>query len=179
LDTLATKIHSEFRKSVLFEFANRTSSIGDVNYGKKKQTKPSVQYSKEDIYKVSQRIIVEVIQKYLPNRTIQSSTEVETQFDASNDGLNQIIQRRESNVSIQPKVPQVTVTVEKPITDVEEAPLKREIMKEVPTELPVPKFSKPKSVSKRSGFFGRGKAVSKPTNNNNVGGGFNQMGGRS
>ena len=93
--------------------------------------------------------------------------------------MNQIIQRRESNVSIQPKVPQVTVTVEKPIADVEEAPLKREIMKEVPTELPVPKFSKPKSVSKLSGFFGRGKAVSKPTNNNNVVGGFNQIGGRS
>lgn len=179
LDSLVTKIYNEFRKAVLFEFANRNSSIRDTNYGKKKQTKPSLQYSKEDIYKVSQRIIVEVIQKYLPNRTIQSSTEVETQFDASNDGLNQIIQRRESNVSIQPKVPQVTVTVEKPAAVVKEAPLKREIMKEVPNELPVPKFSKPKSVSKRTGLFGRGVGVSKPTNTNNFGSGFNQMGGRS
>ena len=146
LDTLATKIHNEFRKSVLFEFANRNSSIGDVNYGKKKQIKPSLQYSKEDVYKVSQRIIVEVIQKYLPNRTIQTSTEIETQFDASNDGLNQVIQRRESNVAVRPKVPQVNVTVEKTQKTIQEKPLQKEIMKEVPTELPVPKFSSPNTL---------------------------------
>jgi hypothetical protein len=146
IDILVTKIYSEFRKSVLFEFANRNSSIGDVNYGKKKQTKPSLQYSKEDVYKVSQRILIEVIQKYLPTRTIQSSTEIETQFDASNDGLNQVIQRRDSDVTIRPKVPQVNVTVEKTQKVIEEKQLEKQIMKEVPSELPVPKFSKPNPI---------------------------------
>jgi len=155
MDVLVTKIHNEFRKSVLFEFANRNSSITDVNYGKKRQTKPSLQYSKEDVYKVSQRIIVEVIQKYLPKRTIQTSTQVENQFDASNDELNQIVKRRESDVTIRAKVPQVNVTIEKPIEVIEQKPLQKEIMKEVPAELPVPKFSSPnpiKSVKRLAGL---------------------------
>jgi len=155
MDVLVTKIHNEFRKSVLFEFANRNSSITDVNYGKKRQTKPSLQYSKEDVYKVSQRIIVEVIQKYLPKRTIQTSTQIENQFDASNDELNQIVKRRESDVTIRAKVPQVNVTIEKPIEVIEQKPLQKEIMKEVPAELPVPKFSSPnpiKSVKRLAGL---------------------------
>ena len=173
LDNLTTKIYNEFSKAVLYEFANRNSSITDVNFGKRKQTKPSLQYSKEDVYKVSQRIIVEVIQKYLPNRTIQTSTEIETQFDASNNGLNQIIQKRESNVAVRPKVPQVNVTVEKTEKVIKEKPLQKEIMKEVPSELPVPKFSSPNTVKsqktkKNKSIFGRIKEISNKNKGNSL-----------
>jgi len=146
MDSLVTKIYNEFRKAVINEFSNRVSSITDVNYGKKKQTKPSLKYSKEDVYKISQKIIVEVIQKYLPNRTIQTSTQVEPVFDASQDTLSTVVRRRESDVTIQPKVPQVNVTKEKPPKPVEEKQLEKQIMEEVPSELPVPKFSKPNPI---------------------------------
>ena len=153
LDTLVTKIYNKFREAVFYEFSNRNSSIGDVNYGKKKPIKPSIQFSKEDVYKISQRILVEIINKYLPTRTIQTSTQIENEFDASLDKLNQIIKKRESDVVINAKVPQINVTVEKPADVIVETPLKAEIMKEVPTELPVPKFSKPnisKSIKRKS-----------------------------
>ena len=152
LDTLVTKIYNKFRDGVFNEFANRISLVGDVNYGKKKQTKPSLKYSKEDVYKVSQRILVEVIEKYLPKRVIQTSTQTETQFESSID----ITQRRESDVVINAKVPQVNVTREKKNTTIEKVNLNKEIMKEVPSELPVPKFSTPNpSKSKKKGLLGR------------------------
>ena len=158
LDNLTTKIYNEFRKAVLFEFSNRNSSISDINYGKLKQTNASLQYSAEDVYKISQKILIEIIQKYLPKRTIQTSTQIENEFDASLDKLNQIIQTRESDVIINPKRSTVNVTVEKPKKVVQEKPLKMEIMKEVPSELPVPKFSEPnriKSTKRPKGLFGR------------------------
>ena len=65
-ETMVTKIYNDFRKSVYNEFSNRVSSIGDINYGKKKPTKPSLRFSKEDVYKVSQRILIEIVDKYLP-----------------------------------------------------------------------------------------------------------------
>ena len=158
LDNLTTKIYNEFRKAVLFEFSNRNSSISDINYGKLKQTNASLQYSAEDVYKISQKILIEIIQKYLPKRTIQTSTQIENEFDASLDKLNQIIQTRESDVIINPKRSTVNVTVEKPKKVVQEKPLKMEIMKEVPSELPVPKFSEPnriKSTKRPKGLLGR------------------------
>ena len=156
LDTLVTKIYNKFRDAVLYEFANRNSSIGDINYGKKKETQPSLKYSKEDVYKVSQRILIEIVEKYLPKRTIQSSTEFENQFDASLDELTTVLKRRESDVVINAKVPQVNVTREKKNTTIEKVNLNKEIMKEVPSELPVPKFSTPNpSKSKKKGLLGR------------------------
>ena len=167
LDTLVTKIYNKFRDAVLYEFANRNSLVGDVNYGKKKETKPSLKYSKEDVYKVSQRILIQIVEQYLPKRTIQSSTQVENQFDASADELTKVLKRRESDVVINPQIPQVNVTKEKKQNVVEKVNLNKEIMKEVPSELPVPKFSTPnpvkstkksilKSGGRRRGLLGRG-----------------------
>lgn len=158
LDTLVTKIYNKFREAVFYEFSNRNSSIGDVNYGKMKSTKPSLQFSKEDVYKVSQRILVEIINKYLPKRVVQSSTQIDNQFDASLDELSQIIKKRESDVVINAKVPQINVTVEKATDVVETANLRKEIVNEVPKELPTPKFSKPnisKSIKSRGGLLRR------------------------
>lgn len=178
-DTLITKIYNTFRTAVYNEFSNRVSSINDVNFGKPKSIKPSLKFSKEDVYKISQKILVEIIQKYLPTRAIQSTTEVENEFDASLDEVGRILQRRESDVVVNAKVPNVTIKKEK-VKPIEEVKLDKEIIKEVPTELPVPKFSKPKRMSKRSNVFGRRRNVINPINNNdNFGNRDNEIGGRS
>jgi len=148
-ETLVTKIYNDFRKAVYNEFSNRESSITSVNYGKPKKTKPSLQFSKEDVYKVSQRIIVELIQLYLPKRTIQAETKVDTQFDASVDKVSTVIQSRESDVIINAKVPEVTVTKEKPEVKEEEKKLDIAIKKEVPNEFPIPDFIKPNPIKSR------------------------------
>lgn len=148
-ETLVTKIYDDFRKSVYNEFSNRESSITNINYGKPKKTKPSLQFSKEDVYKVSQRIIVELVELYLPKRTIQAETKVDTQFDASVDKVSTIIQSRESDVIINAKVPEVTITKEKPEVKEEEKKLDIAIKKEVPNEFPIPDFIKPNPIKSR------------------------------
>jgi len=153
-DSLTTKIYEQFTKSVYNEFSNRVSSITDVNYGKQKKTKPSLEFSKEDVYKISQRIIIELIDLYLPKRTIQSQTEVDLEFDASVDKINTVIQKRESDVIIQPEVPQIEVTKQKEDKPEEEKKLDIKIKDEVPKELPIPKFKKPNPTkSKKKSFF--------------------------
>jgi len=156
LDNLVTKIYNSFRTSMFNEFSNRISNIGDINYGKPKPISASLQFSKEDVYKVAQRILVESIQKYLPQRVVQQSTEVENTFEPSRDDVGRILQRRESDVVINSKQPQVNVTKKKTQNTIEEVKLQKEIMKEVPNELPIPKFSKPNlSKIRNKGFFGR------------------------
>ena len=173
-DSLTTKIYEQFTKSVYNEFSNRVSSITDVNYGKQKKTKPSLEFSKEDVYKISQRIIIELIDLYLPKRTIQSQTEVDLEFDASVDKINTVIQKRESDVIIQPEVPQIEVTKQKEDKPEEEKKLDIKIKDEVPKELPIPKFKKPNPTkSKKKSFFKRrfrsyGGGGARPPLDNNI-----------
>jgi len=173
-DSLTTKIYEQFTKSVYNEFSNRVSSITDVNYGKQKKTKPSLEFSKEDVYKISQRIIIELIDLYLPKRTIQSETDVDLEFDASVDKINTIIQKRESDVVIQPEIPQIEVTKEKEDKPEEEKKLDIKIKDEVPTELPIPEFKKPNPIKskKKDGFKRRfksyGSGGARPQLDNNI-----------
>ena len=152
LETTVTKIYDAFRKAVYNEFSNRVSSIGDINYGKQKKTKPSLEFSKEDVYKVSQRIIVQIVERYLPKRVIQSKTSTDDVFDASIDKIGTVIQSRESDVIINAKVPEVEVTVSKDIDDDtdevidEKMDIDKGIKDEVGKDLPIPDFKLPNSL---------------------------------
>ena len=146
-DKLMTTIHKKFREAMFNEFANRYSSINSSNYGNPKGTPLSLSFSKEDVYLVGQRIIVECIEYYLPKRAIQTETEVDKIFDESFDKVDTVLQRRTSDVIINAVSPTVTVTKTK--DDTTEEPyikiweLDEEIKKEVPVELPIPIFIKP------------------------------------
>jgi hypothetical protein len=154
-DVMMTRIHKKFAEAMKYEFLNRNSYIGDPNYGNKKPSKDSLSLSKEAVYKTAQRILIECIELYLPQRTIQPTTTQENEFDKSRDRVSKIIQSRESDVVIQPKIPQIEVTKEKDITITEEEKkLEISIKDEVPNELPRPKFIKPNpSKSKKKDFF--------------------------
>ena len=155
-ESMVTKIYNDFRKSVYNEFSNRVSSIGDMNYGKKKPTKPSIRFSKEDVYKVSQRILIECVDKYLPKRAMQAQTQVDNVFDASMDKISEVINSRESDVVIKANVPSIEVTETKDTTDTddvkEDANNKLDILikKEVPKEFPIPDFKKPNPIKSKS-----------------------------
>lgn len=155
-ETMVTKIYDDFRKSVYNEFSNRVSSIGDINYGKKKPTKPSLRFSKEDVYKVSQRILIEIVDKYLPKRAMQTETTADNVFDASVDKISEVINSRESDVVIKANVPSIEVTETKDTKDTddvkEDAKNKLDILieKEVPKELPIPDFKKPNPIKSKS-----------------------------
>jgi hypothetical protein len=155
-ESMVTKIFNDFRKSVYNEFANRVSSIGDVNYGKEKPTKPSLRFSKEDVYKVSQRILIECVDKYLPKRVMQAKTEVDNVFEASIDKISEVIQSRISDTVIEANVPIIEVTKDKDTDDIDDDTLDKEIKlddkikKEVPKELPIPDFKKPNPIKSKS-----------------------------
>ena len=155
-ESMVTKIYNDFRKSVYNEFSNRVSSIGDMNYGKKKPTKPSIRFSKEDVYKVSQRILIECVDKYLPKRAMQAQTQVDNVFDASMDKISEVINSRESDVVIKANVPSIEVTETKDTTDTddvkEDANNKLDILikKEVPKEFPIPDFKIPNPIKSKS-----------------------------
>jgi hypothetical protein len=146
-DRLMTRIHSKFNEAMFNEFSNRYSSINSNNYGNPKRTPLSFSFSKNDVFKVAQRIIVEVIEYYLPKRTVQTETDVDTIFDESYDKVGKVLQRRESDVVINPKP--ATVNVTKKTNDTTGKPyikdyeLTEEIKKEVPKDIAIPKFSKP------------------------------------
>ena len=99
-DTMMTRIYNKFVEAMIYEFTNRYSSINDINYGNPKPIKSSIQLSKDDVFKIAQRILIECIELYLPKRTIQSQTEVDTVFDESVDKTSSVLQRRESDVII-------------------------------------------------------------------------------
>lgn len=155
-ESMVTKIYNSFRKSVYNEFSNRISSIGDANYGKQKPTKPSLRFSKEDVYKVSQRILIEAVDKYLPKRVMQAQTSVDNVFDASIDKISEVINSRESDVVIKANVPAIEVTETKDTKDTddvkEDADNKLDILikEEVPKEFPIPDFKKPNPIKTKS-----------------------------
>ena len=146
-DRLMTKIHSKFNEAMFNEFSNRYSSINSNNYGNPKRTPLSLSFSKNDVFTVAQRIIVEVIEYYLPKRTVQTETDVDKIFDESYDKVGKVLQRRESDVVINAKP--ATVNVTKKTNDTPDKPyikdyeLAEEIKKEVPKDIAIPKFSKP------------------------------------
>ena len=146
-DRLMTRIHSKFNEAMFNEFSNRYSSINSNNYGNPKRTPLSLSFSKNDVFKVAQRIIVEVIEYYLPKRTIQTQTEIDKIFDESYDKVGKVLQRRESDVVINPKPATVNVTQTKNDTTdkpyIKDYELAEEIKKEVPKDIAIPKFSKP------------------------------------
>ena len=155
-ESMVTRIFNTFRKSVYNEFSNRVSSIGDINYGKEKPIKPSVRFSKEDVYKVSQRILIECVDKFLPKRVMQAQTQVDNVFEASIDKISEVINSRESDVVIKANVPSIEVTETKDTDDTddvkEDANNKLDILikKEVPKEFPIPDFKKPNPIKSKS-----------------------------
>ena len=159
-DTMMTRIYNKFMEAMIYEFTNRYSSINDINYGNPKPIKSSIQLSKDDVFKIAQRILIECIELYLPKRTIQSQTEVDTVFDESVDKTSSVLQRRESDVIINPKDSVVTVTKKKAI-QTKEIELENKIMEEVPKELPMPVFSTPNPIkSKTKTLVKQGKVIS-------------------
>jgi hypothetical protein len=144
LDTLATKIHSKFVEAVKYEFANRESSIKSPLYGNKKPISLPLQLSREDVFRIAQIILIEVVQVYLPARTINTKTEFDAGFDESKDDVGIVLQRRESDVMIGATPAMVMVTKQK--TEASNPTVAVSIQQAIPDGIPIPVFSNPNPV---------------------------------
>jgi hypothetical protein len=144
LDTLATKIHSKFVEAVKYEFANRESSIKSPIYGNTKPISLPLQLSREDVFKIAQIILIEVVQVYLPARTINTKTEFDAGFDESKDDVGIVLQRRESDVMIGATPAMVMVTKKK--EEASNPTVDMSIQQAIPDGIPIPIFSTPSPV---------------------------------
>jgi hypothetical protein len=144
LDTLATKIHTKFVEAVKYEFASRESSIKSPLYGNKKPISLPLQLSSDDVFRIAQIILIEIVQVYLPQRTIQPNTEFDAAFDESKDDVGTVLQRRESDVMIGATPAMVMVTKQK--TEVSNPTKDISIKDAIPYGIPIPIFSVPNPV---------------------------------
>ena len=82
---LTTIIYNKFMESALYEITNRISDIRDLNYGKPKTTKPSLQLSKIELKNSYIGLLIKAIDFYLLHPDIRTTTGFTTVLDVSND----------------------------------------------------------------------------------------------
>jgi hypothetical protein len=131
IDSFVTKIYETFIQSSIYEFTNRYSKIGEINYGNKKPSTPSIQLSKNDIIKTIKRILIESTLHYLPERNINTKTQTVDDFVPSEDNVGKVLQTETADTLIIPtKVDVIENTVVKVNNPIEEKHIK-EVIKEL------------------------------------------------
>jgi hypothetical protein len=103
-------IYEKFVQSCIYEFTNRISDLGNLNYGKPKRTKPSIVLSKELVITLCKKILTETINYYLPRQDNRTQTNTLAAFDASLDEVSDILQRSESDTVYNSKPVQIVFT---------------------------------------------------------------------
>ena len=103
-------IYEKFVQSCIYEFTNRISDLGNLNYGKPKRTKPSIVLSKELVITLCKKILTETINYYLPRQDNRTQTNTLAAFDASLDEVSDILQRSESDTVYNSKPVEIVFT---------------------------------------------------------------------
>jgi hypothetical protein len=103
-------IYEKFVQSCIYEFTNRISDLGNLNYGKPKSTKPSIVLSKELVITLCKKILTETINYYLPRQDNRTQTNTLAAFDASLDEVSDILQRSESDTVYNSKPVEIVFT---------------------------------------------------------------------
>jgi hypothetical protein len=103
-------IYGKFVQSCIYEFTNRISDLGNLNYGKPKPTKPSIVLSKELVITLCKKILTETINYYLPRQDNRTQTNTLAAFDASLDEVSDILQRSESDTVYNSKTVEIVFT---------------------------------------------------------------------
>jgi hypothetical protein len=99
-DSFLTNIHSIFIKSAIYEFTNRISDINDINYGKLKETQPSIELSKQKILNSTKLILATILDKYLPLQDVRLESIKDIITDESIDSVFDILQSYNSDLVI-------------------------------------------------------------------------------
>ena len=103
IDELINKIYESFIKASIYEFTNRVSDIKDINFGSPKSTKPPIALSKSDILSITKNILISIIDYYLPQRDITSTTTTIDSFNESISNSTNVLESYDSDTIIPPK----------------------------------------------------------------------------
>lgn len=136
-DSFSVGVHRKFVESAYYEFTNRISDIGDINYGKPRKTSPRLQLSETTILRRISELIVNSINFYLSQKDEQlSSLSVNANIE-SLDTAPFILQSKESDIQIETNLPELRiVTIEKST----QSETKLSFNKRLEDELPINKL---------------------------------------
>lgn len=146
-DTFVTQIHKTFMEACIYEFTNRISDINDINYGKPKNKKPKATINSNQLQFSIQKILVSVLNKYLPNPDVKETTTFDLATNESMDEISMILQKTASDVIIDNEVisPVKDIAIiKKPKDPIIE--IKDNLIKQLPIDEPPPKIRFPKGV---------------------------------
>jgi len=143
-DTFVTQIHKTFMEACIYEFTNRISDINDINYGKPKNKKPKAIINSNQLQSSIQKILVSVLNKYLPNPDVKETSTFDTITNESLDEVSMILQKTTSDVLIDSEfVPVKKIgIIKKPLDPSFE--IKYNLIKQLPIDEPPPKIKFPK-----------------------------------
>lgn len=103
IDELVNKIYESFMQAAIYEFTNRVSDLRDINYGSLKNTKPPIALSKSDIVDICKNILINIIDYYLPQRDIKTTTTTVEQFQDSSNDVTKVLESFDSDTVIPAK----------------------------------------------------------------------------
>lgn len=130
-DIFCTNIYNKFAEACIYEFTDRISDINDLNYGKLKSFKSSVALSKESIISTCEKILIQVLNKFLINPEVKYGGSVIDKFE-SYDAVTQILQSKESDLNILTNPPLIKEEqIVKPITTVLKPALVSDVIEDI------------------------------------------------
>lgn len=108
-DQFTTTVYNKFVEAVGYEYTNRVSKVGDLNYGKQLPPNERISLSKDGIKNTCIRILAQCIDFYLYQRNTINQTTSDRGFDESKDPIQFVIQQRTSDTIVTTPTPTTPV----------------------------------------------------------------------
>lgn len=105
-DVFSQKVYEKFIESAIYEFTNRVSNPTDINYGKPKRKKPEIELSTKQIKDLCTYLLINCIDFYLLKPDVKKEATFGEVNETSEDVITKVLQRLESDVIIDTKVPE-------------------------------------------------------------------------
>lgn len=114
-DKFITNVHNKFLEGCIFEFTDRISDIGDINYGKPKNTQSTLSLDINILKLTIQKILAKSLNFYLLEPDVTSNTQLDIQKQTTLDEIDNILISAQSDILIKSEVPVLNkVTFKKP-----------------------------------------------------------------
>lgn len=135
-DIFAQKVREKFVEAAIYEFSNRDSNPKSNTYGNPKNSKPPIELSIKQIEDICKKLIISCIDFYLLEPDVKDKATFDTKVDSSEDVVNKVLQRLQSDTIIDEKPPVVNkAQIVKPKITSREIKLQTDIKKQVPIEV--------------------------------------------
>lgn len=134
-ETFTTRVYDKFVESSAYEFTNRVSELNNVNYGKPKNSRPSIELTKSTIVATCQRLLIASLDYHLLRPDVKTTTTFDAGNDASYDEVGKVLQRLNSDTKIDTRSPIIELVKQTPpqLLPVQEK-IQTVIRKEAPNE---------------------------------------------